>query len=144
MALKPDYPIQIFYDGACRICRSQVLKYKGRDTHDRLKLVDISRRDFNAKDYTLQNADLENYMYAKDSRGRTVRGAQAIAWMLRAVGHRILASLLTMPILKHLARIGYRGLAAHRYKIAGNVEPGKNVCTHCGTGHDRTDDAQDT
>jgi predicted DCC family thiol-disulfide oxidoreductase YuxK len=41
-----QYPITIFYDGACGICRREMERYKAKDKEARLKFVNVNRPDF--------------------------------------------------------------------------------------------------
>jgi predicted DCC family thiol-disulfide oxidoreductase YuxK len=118
----PQYPVTIFYDGACPICRAQMRYWSAKDKNQRLLWIDIRERDFAPARYGLDPRLVQEYMYAKEAAGATVRGVDAFIWIMRACGYRLLSFLMDLPILKSFARLGYRLFAKYRYAISNRKE----------------------
>lgn len=123
------YPLTIFYDGACRLCSSQMDKFKNQDKHKRLIFVDISQSDFDAAQYGLKGAPFQKYLYARNRNGFTVRGVDAFRWMWRATGHGAHAFIAGIPVIKQLGKLLYVLIARVRYQLFGKKEPACNF--HC-------------
>jgi predicted DCC family thiol-disulfide oxidoreductase YuxK len=124
-----SYPITVFYDGACRMCVAQIRNFREKDKEKRLFFVDISRPDFDAKKYGLENASLQKYIYARDATGRLARGVDAFIWMWRACNQNFLAFFAGLPVLKQLGKLSYRLISFLRYKLFGRKN---EVCDfHC-------------
>lgn len=124
----PIYPLQIFYDGACKMCAGQMEKFQKKDVHKRLIFMDISEPGFEAKKFGLDGELLLKYIYAKDASGRIVRGIDAFIWMWRAVDNNLPAFLVGLPGIKQLGKVVYRIISRSRY-FFGKRE---NVCDfHC-------------
>jgi predicted DCC family thiol-disulfide oxidoreductase YuxK len=127
---KPVYPITVFYDGACGICRREMERYRAKDKNARLKFVNVNRPDFDAKSEGLDTEKIFDYLHAKDGGGRMVRGVEAFVWIWMACGYGILPVVAQLPIVKQLARASYRLFARYRYKIGGEELVCGPECNH--------------
>ena len=119
-----QYPITIFYDGACGICRREMERYKAKDKEARLKFVNVNRPDFKPENEGLDPKKIMDYIHAKDSNGKIVYGVDAFAWIWKACGYEFLPIFVRLPIIKGAARVFYRLFARYRYKLSGE----KLVC----------------
>ena len=104
--MKSSSLITVIYDGECRFCKASINWLA-------LKL------DFVALPF--QSADLLPFNLTREEcakevivilNGTTVRGAAAIAVLLRARGNRVLATAISAS--GFLGRSGYRWIASHR------------------------------
>ncbi len=98
--------ITVIYDGECRFCLASVnwLAVKLRFHAHPFQSTDLSR--FNL---TREECAKEVIAIAK---GRTFRGAGAVAVLLRARGNRVLATTISASGV--IGRAGYRWIASHR------------------------------
>lgn len=114
----PAFPLRVLYDGACIVCAAEVAQYLEKDRAGRLKGVDISAPDFDPAAYGLTWADVMDQLHAIDSQGRIYRGVEAFRAIWQAFPssplYRLLATLVTLPLLSPLARLAYRGFASAR------------------------------
>lgn len=115
---EPKYPITIFYDGACGICRREMERYRAEDKNARLKFVNANHPSFDPKSEGLDPQKILDYIYAKDQNGKVVCGVDAFAWIWEACGYKFLPILVRLPLIKQLARAFYRLFARCRYKIS--------------------------
>lgn len=128
MSTKPKWPITVFYDKACTICRNLVEGYKGQDAKNRLKLVDISSPNFRAEKYGLDPELVRTYLYAKDTQNQTVRGIDAFIWVWQAIGKNIRAAILGWPIIRIVAQPIYRFFSRYRYVFNNQHKQCKGAC----------------
>ena len=122
------YPITVFYDGACRMCITQMNKFRKADSGERLVFVDISKPGFNQRQEGLVGEPIQRYIYAKDSAGRSVRGVDAFIWMWRATDRKFLAWFVNLLFIKQLGKFIYHLISRLRYLFGRK----KDICDfHC-------------
>lgn len=113
------YPLTIYFDGACGVCRQEMDKFKARDKHQRLRFVDISQPGFEAGQFGLDRKQVRIYLHVKDSDGRLSRGVDAFAAIWQALGYKILPQLCRSVFVKPWARLFYRIFSRYRYFFSG-------------------------
>ena len=118
MPAKPDFPLRIFYDGACSICATEIERYGRMDREGRLILVDISAPDFDPAPIGITQDELMIQMHAIDRNGTVYRNVEAFWAIWQAFPASTLLGLLgafiTLPVVKPLARLCYKGFARIR------------------------------
>jgi len=118
MLTPPHFPLKIFYDGACSVCADEIEHYRRKDLSGLLVPVDISTADFDPKPYDISMSAFMFELHAIDREGTVYRGVDAF-WAIwqafpQSLLFRTLGSLVTLPLLRSLARLGYRGFARIR------------------------------
>ncbi len=119
MSDEAKYPITIFYDGACGICKREMERYGANDKLARLKFVNANSPDFHPESEGLDAKKVLDYIHAKDQNGKIVYGAEAFVWIWRACGYKFLPIFAQLPVVKQLARVFYRLFARYRYQLSG-------------------------
>lgn len=118
MPVIPEYPLEIFYDGSCRVCNAKMESYRREIHGGRLDFTDISLPEFDPTPYGITLAEFMYEMHAIDRRGRVYRGVEALSavWLAfpASVLYTVLGRLVTMPGVGYLARLAYRGFARIR------------------------------
>ncbi len=108
---RPEFPLEVFYDGACGVCISQVRRYGHKDRNGRLVFVDISRDDFRPEGYHLSRADFMDQVHAFDRQGRMYCGVEALwaIWQAFPSSSRygFLGVLVSLPGIHRMAQLGY-------------------------------------
>jgi predicted DCC family thiol-disulfide oxidoreductase YuxK len=121
------WPLQVFYDGACPLCSREVSHYRGRDRHHHIQWVDIAQPDFQATDYGLDPARVQQVMHARLADGRVVTQVAAFVKIWEALPPGLLTTplrwLLKIPGLLPLANVAYRLFARNRYRLTGRCTP---------------------
>jgi predicted DCC family thiol-disulfide oxidoreductase YuxK len=131
MRIAPSFPIQIFYDGACRVCAAEIEHYLRRDHGGRLQGVDISAPDFVAP-AGLTHAALMYELHVIDAGGTIYRNIAAFEVIWRAfpgdLFYRFLSTLFALPLFHPLARCGYRIFARLRRYLPKRRTCASGVC----------------
>jgi len=117
-----DWPMQVFYDGACPLCSREMRHYQKRDRLHRMEMVDISRADFAAEKFGLDPVKLQQMMHVRMADGRVFTQVRAFVkiWQAQPTWwNAILRALLKVPGMMGLAGLFYRWFARNRYKLTG-------------------------
>ena len=118
MTGSPAFPLQIFYDGSCSVCATEVERYGRQDRAKRLVLVDISAPAFDPAPFGITLAEFMYQMHVIDQNGRIFRGVEAFWAIWQAFpGSSLLGlcgKLIMLPLLNPLARFAYRMFAGIR------------------------------
>jgi predicted DCC family thiol-disulfide oxidoreductase YuxK len=115
--------LQVFYDGACPLCRRQMNRYRRLDTCGKLEWVDTTRPGFRAEAFGLDPRRLQEAMHARFPDGRVVAGVTAFVAIWNALpprwSTRTLQALLKFPGMMWIADLIYRLFARNRYRFTG-------------------------
>ncbi|MDD5285414.1 MAG: DUF393 domain-containing protein [Desulfuromonadaceae bacterium] len=118
MLNKPQFPIQLFYDGSCSVCAREIEHYLSLDHGGRLVAVNIKSPDFKPEPFHIP---LEAFMYelhAIDRSGEVYRGIEAFRAIWQAFPdstiYCIMGSLINLPVINPVARLLYKGFALIR------------------------------
>jgi predicted DCC family thiol-disulfide oxidoreductase YuxK len=118
MTNAPAFPLSVYYDGSCIVCSTEIEHYRRKDRDNRLVLVDISRPDFKPDPF---NITLQSFMYELhviDRNGTVYKGVEAFWAIWQAFPastlYGMLGSIITLPVINPLARLGYRSFARIR------------------------------
>jgi len=116
--INPVFPLQVFYDGTCSVCATEMGIYRRKEHEGRLVFVDLNSPDFDPTRYGISMDVFMYEMHAIDSEGRVYRGVEAFWAIWRAfptsTWYGILGTLVTLPGLNLLARLGYSCFARIR------------------------------
>jgi predicted DCC family thiol-disulfide oxidoreductase YuxK len=118
MSIKPDFPIQILYDGSCIVCATEIEHYLRQNHGGRLIAVNITSPDFNPEPFHIP---LEKFMYELhviDATGTVYKGVEAF-WAIwqafpSSTVYGFMGVIVTAPVLNLLARLFYKGFARIR------------------------------
>jgi predicted DCC family thiol-disulfide oxidoreductase YuxK len=118
MPAPPQFPLRVFYDGSCKVCAGEIEHYRRRDQAGRLVSIDISTTDFDPSSCGIPLPALMYELHVIDRQGTIYRGVDAF-WAIwqafpAAPLFKLLGRLVTLPLLRPLARLGYRGFARIR------------------------------
>jgi predicted DCC family thiol-disulfide oxidoreductase YuxK len=111
------FPITVFYDASCALCRAEVEAMKSRDVADRLRLVDCSAADFVPPESLTREA-LMSRIHARDASGAWLRGIDVFAAVYEAGGFPRLASIYRSRLLRPLFDRVYPWIADNRRALS--------------------------
>lgn len=110
----------VLYDADCGFCTTTA---HWLERHGSCSVTPWQSVDLEALHLTLD--DVTTAAWWLDSSGQaTASGAQAVAAALRTCGpgYRLLGWLMTLPVLRVLAAVVYRWVAANRYRLPGATD----------------------
>jgi predicted DCC family thiol-disulfide oxidoreductase YuxK len=129
MTVSPVFPLQIFYDGSCSLCATEVERYGRKDRDGRLILRDISAPGFDPVPFGITLAEFMYQMHVIDRSGKVFRGVEAFWAIWQAFPSSTLLGvcgrLIMLPLVNPLARLCYRMFAA----IRGYLPKRRGDCT---------------
>jgi len=112
-------PIEVFYDGSCPICTTEMKALARRDGGVRLALTDCSPEGFRvAAADAPARAVLMHRIHARDAEGRWLRGIDVFVAAYDAAGFHRTARVLASPCLRPLLDRLYGVIADHRRPLA--------------------------
>ena len=112
---KTNMPFQIFYDGACYLCSTEIGHYRKKETSVPFEYIDISSPDFDAKAYGLKSDAVQLEMHVKTEKGEVKTGVDAFLEIWRYIpSYQKLAWALDREWIKPVLRVGYFGFARIR------------------------------
>jgi len=116
--MKLDYPLTVYYDASCPLCRAEIETLKARDAGDALRLVDCSSADFEGPVDGVSRDRMMARIHARDSAGRWLAGMDVFAAVYAAAGLRVLARLYANRLLRPLFDALYPWIADHRQGLS--------------------------
>lgn len=111
-----DYPLTLFHDGHCPVCRTEMHMLVGRDRARRPRFEDVHGDGFTPSAGTTP-ADLLTAIHARSADGRIVVGVETIRLAYRAVGLGWLVAPTAWPLLRGPSERAYRWFARHRFAM---------------------------
>ena len=111
----------VLYDGACPLCRTEMLRLKRRDPGNRLRLVNIAAPDFNAPAWGFSQAALGMALHVRSPEGRWLIGMAAIRHVYARVGLGWLLAPTGWRPLRRVFDAMYAWLARHRLPVSGRL-----------------------
>lgn len=112
-----SYPLTIYYDASCPLCREEMHALKQYDAQQRLQLVDCSTPGFadaDTRQAGLANAALMRRIHARDATGRWLDGVAVFEAAYGAVGITGIAKLWGYPRLQPWLDRAYMWIAGNR------------------------------
>lgn len=119
--MSAPWPLVIYYDASCPLCREEMHALVAHDAEAKLQLVDASVVDF-ADDHTraagIDQAALMRLIHARDPQGRWFRGVEVFELAYGAAGLKGIAALWGNPRLRPLWDRLYPWIARFRQPLS--------------------------
>jgi len=115
------YPLTVYYDASCPLCRAEMETLESRAMADALRLVDCSAAGFDERTVAAEGitrADLMSRIHARDDAGRWLRGMDVFAAVYAAAGLNVLARIYASRALRPLLDRLYPWIADHRQALS--------------------------
>lgn len=113
-----NYPITIFHDGSCPICRLDVAHLQSRNDGGRLRFIDISAPDFDPASYGITHDEFAAQIRAQLPDGTLITGMDVFRRAYRAVDLDWVVAPANWGPLKAPADALYRLFARNRPAIS--------------------------
>ena len=113
-----SFPLEVFMDGACGLCRSSQRWCEARDREGHVRFIDFRTTDDGA--LPLPRSSHETSMWVRDDDGSLLEGFAA--WrriMAELPGWRWLARIASLPPFTLIGPPFYRLVAANRRRLSG-------------------------
>ena len=102
------FPLQIFYDGSCLVCSTEMDNYRNNNPQNRLNFIDISNEDFTPDTYAKTQAEFMAQLHVRDAQGLFYTGVDAFIaiWQAYPSGSlcRLFGGLIGLPGINLLSR----------------------------------------
>ena len=116
------WEIEMFYDGACPLCMSEVRMLMRRDRLDRIKFTDIAAADFDPASVGRNRSELMAKIHARLPTGEFIEGVEVFRRLYTAVGLGWAASVSRAPGIAQLLDVAYDAFAKNRLRLTGRCE----------------------
>ena len=110
------YPLMLYFDGSCPLCRREMDFLVARDRCCRLRLIDVGAAGFH-NDTGIPVATLMTRMHARRGDGALVSGVEVFRLAYEAVGLAWLVWPLRTPGLAQVFDRLYGMVARHRNRV---------------------------
>jgi predicted DCC family thiol-disulfide oxidoreductase YuxK len=114
-------PLQIFYDGSCRVCSREMEHYRRRCPPGSLAFIDVSASEFDPSLYGKTQADFMGRLHVRTPEGEFLVAIEAFRaiWSVFPDGsfYRWLGWFVGLPGINLLARGGYALFARYRHLL---------------------------
>ena len=120
-----QYPLTIFFDGACPICNREIALMKRLDRRRQLEFCDFSAQEYDAASSGFAAADLGAVIHARWADGTVIAGVEVFRAMWEAVGLGFLARLSRHSLVEPLVLKAYAWFARNRLRLTGR----SHACT---------------
>ncbi len=111
--VKP-YPLIVYFDGECPICRWEIDLMKFVNRKERLQFIDFSISSYHSTDHGMNTCDLGRVIHARWSDGTIITGVEVFREMWEAIDLGFLARFVRRPAINKLLVKAYAWFARNR------------------------------
>jgi predicted DCC family thiol-disulfide oxidoreductase YuxK len=111
--MKP-YPLTVYFDGKCPICRREIDLMKIFNRRERLQFIDFSTSSYRPTDHGLNQCDLGRVIHARWSDGTLISGVEVFRETWEAIGLGFLARITRLSGINTLLVKAYAWFAKNR------------------------------
>ena len=116
------YPLTVYFDGECPICRREIDLMKILNRKERLQFIDFSEPSYHPTEHGLNQCDLGRVIHARWSDGTLVTGVDVFREMWQAIGLGFLARFSRRALVNKLLVKGYAWFARNRLRLTGRAK----------------------
>ncbi len=134
MSSETSFDVEVFFDGACPLCRREIVMLSRWDKKRRIRFTDIASPGFDAAALGRSHGELMAEIHGRLPDGTWIKGVEVFRRLYRAVGFGPVVLLTRIPGLSHVLDIGYSLFARHRLKLTGRCTAGTCTAGTCAIG----------
>ena len=120
--------LELFFDGACPLCKREISLLKKLDRKGKIKFTDISSSNFNPSTYGMSIDSLMKEINARLSDGTWIKGVEVFRKLYELVGFKFIVKVSRWPVVSQLLDTGYRIFAKNRLRFTGRCLPESQSC----------------
>jgi predicted DCC family thiol-disulfide oxidoreductase YuxK len=120
-----QYPLTVFFDGACPICTREIAFMRRLDRRRQLEFCDFSAQEYDVASRGFSIEDLGTVIHACWADGSVITGVDVFRAMWEAVGLGFLARLSRLALVEPLALNAYAWFVRNRLRLTGR----SHACT---------------
>ncbi len=121
------YPVTVYYDGKCGLCRKEISYYKKIAADGQFVWSDIAHDVRPLSLLGVSQMDALRRLHATDSKGKLHIGVNAFILIWQQLpAWRLLAMLVDIPVLRHMAAMLYNAFADYRFARLKHCKPTVN------------------
>ncbi len=113
------FALEVFFDGACPLCRREINLLKRWDRRRRLRFIDISDLAFDPHLVGKTQSELMARMHGRLPDGTWLHGVEVFRRLYAAVGLGPIVWVTRLPVVSQLLNLGYSIFARHRLRLTG-------------------------
>ena len=110
------YPLTLFFDGLCPVCRTEMAALRQRDSAHRLRFEDVRADGFSVPEGTTLDRMLTS-LHGRTAGDRLVAGVETLRLAYRSVGLGWLVAPTGWPLLRGASERAYLWFARHRFAM---------------------------
>jgi predicted DCC family thiol-disulfide oxidoreductase YuxK len=116
---QPPFAVEVFFDGACPLCRREIALLQRKDEKQRILFTDIAEPTFDPASVGVPWATLMARIHARLPDGTLIEGVEVFRRLYTAVGFGSLVALTRLPLVTELLDLSYRAFAKNRLRFTG-------------------------
>ncbi len=116
MPQQVQFPLTVYYDHSCQLCRSEIENLTARDEQGLLRMVDCSGADFDASRLPFDQTTLMHCIHAIDAKGDWLKATDVFVVCYRAAHMQRIARafVFAKPVFERM----YPWIVRHRYVLS--------------------------
>ncbi len=114
-----DFAFEVFFDGECPLCRREISMLRRLDTAHRLRLTDITQREFDAAELGTDHSTLMRRIHGRMPDGTWVTGVEVFRQLYAAVGFERAVRFSRWRPISIVLDFFYERFAANRLALTG-------------------------
>ena len=113
------FDVEVFYDGDCPLCMSEIGMLRRRDRAKRILFTDIAAAGFDPGSIGVDHDVLMKRIHARLPSGELIEGVEVFRRLYAAVGFPRLVAMTRLPVVSHGLDLAYKVFAKNRLRLTG-------------------------
>ena len=113
------FDVEVFYDGDCPLCMSEIGMLRRRDRAKRILFTDITAAGFDPGSIGVDHDVLMKRIHARLPSGELIEGVEVFRRLYAAVGFPRLVAMTRLPVVSHGQDLAYKVFANNRLRLTG-------------------------
>lgn len=112
-----SFPLDIFYDASCPVCKAEMEAIKISDVGNKINLIDCSDITFNDNPYAkdgVYQVDMMECIHAQDAKGKWIKGVDVFAVAYKVTGFDLIGKFWGNNAIRPITTKLYPWIARNR------------------------------